>query len=408
MRYTTSQILCPAAICLAFPTYAADSTPSEPTFSSAVAYSVSRVETHIPLSFHQRGTLYIKVEQTSSRGCDWTANLKTVGSNDQPEVQSIDEQFFGKAHINNSYFVEAIAYYLDIHCVKDDSAEVNFSYYFRPLSLPPQAALISRWMKDVGLSQFMDLRYFVVAPQSSAPPDAAEIGHLLPKPQLTVGINVNKSSDDWKRISPRLDALFGEAYQEAILRHVSLLANVPRRKIVIGFNGQCWSSGYTEGPYLTRSDECNMATDGGSLSQEDTDRLSRLSASVHRGENASLNVADANIMPGVLQTVSKFFKNRGGDFTIIERDDTYLEAISKGLHGVVVPGSGHWERVQTAVIFDRSTSSIRVQVDANWASGLAAPATNEGYDNDMEPSYSQALHNFAGQLLTCVRKGCAE
>jgi hypothetical protein len=201
----------------------------------------------------------------------------------------------------------------------------------------------------------------------------------------------------------QLDEALGGDYLDLLLTKVASLYGVPRKRIVINSEGNCWSKAYADSPIYYHSGlECAFGGSNAPITPEDQQRLLKV-------RRASLAQVDDPVIPrlmdGFRADLEKFFQGKGGTLSVLDQDGEYLEIVVRGLQGVVVAGSKQWERIDIAVFYPNrpSGSTLRIEIDGNWGSGIVAPSTDKGYDHPLQPEFSGALNEFAKQLSVLLR-----
>jgi hypothetical protein len=91
-------------------------------------------------------------------------------------------------------------------------------------------------------------------------------------------------------------------------------------------------------------------------------------------------------------------------------EEGYLEYIVRGLKDEVIPGEGLWEKLQLSLIIVSNTEKTELTIvlilDGQIASGILEPI--DAAFTDMQPQYSEYLHNYASEFLTKLKTSLAQ
>lgn len=307
-------------------------------------------------------------------------------------------------HFENTYFVQAGSYQIDFTCQNKlgGTANVSVLYELAPLVLPVGADRILAWLKRERLDRYLEITKYESKSHAAADSALDSLSQSYEEPELEVTFRIPERLNHWELIAESLDAKFGGDYRKVLLGKISLYSGIGRRRILLGFSGDCWSDFYSEGHSRKSGSVCMSASSRAALTKEEEDFLSHVHyAGALRSEITI--PASAGLITLFRNRLESRFDKLGGRITLIDSDDEYLEMVVRQLRGVVIPGSKAWERIQIAISLSNISGGgrrILLQVDGNLGFGINPPDADGGYDADIEPKYSRDLNNFTRELLT--------
>ena len=98
----------------------------------------------------------------------------------------------------------------------------------------------------------------------------------------------------------------------------------------------------------------------------------------------------------------------GGTASIsyLTREDSYVQAIIRGLKGRVIHGGRYWERlnVSFALLQPRASARVRVLIDGVLAAGVGDYPPDSQFTRNMEPEYAASLTEFTAQMADGLRE----
>jgi len=93
------------------------------------------------------------------------------------------------------------------------------------------------------------------------------------------------------------------------------------------------------------------------------------------------------------------------NISYLTREDSYVQAIIRGLKGRVIHGGRYWERVDISFALLQSGASARVRVltDGVLAAGVGDYPPDSQFTLNMEPEYAEPLTEFNAQMADGLR-----
>jgi|GEM_PF-6458192 len=102
----------------------------------------------------------------------------------------------------------------------------------------------------------------------------------------------------------------------------------------------------------------------------------------------------------VIRHLTEFYAGKI-KFTEIEEEVYLIKFIVRGLKGKITGQKGMHERLEVLLVLFplKDRMKILCELDGKYATGWAAPRSDQEYEYDLEPKYSMNLHIYGKQLL---------
>jgi len=100
----------------------------------------------------------------------------------------------------------------------------------------------------------------------------------------------------------------------------------------------------------------------------------------------------------------EYYKKIGGRVQLVDNEDNHFRFIVSGMRGEIIKNEKYWEKIYVSLLFNRTPTSIKIIsiLDGQYAPGIQR--NPKSYYKDMDPVFSQDLHNYSGQLLVELKK----
>ncbi len=125
--------------------------------------------------------------------------------------------------------------------------------------------------------------------------------------------------------------------------------------------------------------------------------------------------SQVHIKDKILSFFEEYFQEkRKGKITFLDSpDDGYFNFVVTGIQGEVLDSKRFWERVQITLIYHKYVTQntklnhiplkVLCIIDGRYGSGFLEPSS-EGYTDDMEVKFSEAVRNYSVNILMKLGK----
>ena len=205
------------------------------------------------------------------------------------------------------------------------------------------------------------------------------------------------SRDDLNIIEKQFMETAGLPLWQRVLQKISLTENILTKDIVIDM--PVWCSGgliyeFEPGSVGRTGLECLMASSKIEMPNILTSRLGR-------AEEKTLNFREIDLSKEVKAFLPNFILDPNAHFDYQETTSSYVEVLVRGIRGQVINGGRDWEKLQIVFHLNslgRASSTMRVFVDGQIASGIGAYPPDAQFTRSMEPTHSENLTQYAKKL----------
>ena len=117
----------------------------------------------------------------------------------------------------------------------------------------------------------------------------------------------------------------------------------------------------------------------------------------------------ASIQESFPTAISRYLATTFGGaerISYLTREDSYVQAIIRGLKGRVIRGGRYWERldISFALLQSKASARVRVMIDGVLAAGVGSYPPDSQFTRNMEPEYAASLTEYTAQMADGLRE----